>query len=154
MNEHLMNIWIIVVVIVVINLLIFLTKSDNKLWKIPILIWGLIFSTIFIITPIQNRKVNSLDNQYWESVEDKSCGDREVWEELKNSRKQSVKVRMTLLYFLGIQTIMTFILQIIGYKKTEKKKLYERTSIIFGLLTLLFLVFQVMVEIVPTGLFF
>jgi len=61
---------------------------------------------------------------------------------------------MTLLYFLGIQTIMTFILQIIGYKKTEKKKLYERTSIIFGLLTLLFLVFQVMVEIVPTGPFF
>ncbi len=150
-----MNIWVVVVgVIVVINLLIFLTKSDNKFWKTPILIWGLILSIIFIITPIQNRKVNSLDSQYWESVEGKSYGDREVWEELKNSQKQSVKVRMTLLHFLGIQTIMTFILQIIGYKKTEKKKLYQWTSIIFGLLTVLYLIFQVMVEIVPTGPFF
>lgn len=154
MEEYLIDIWIVVGIVVAINLLILLANSDNRFWKTPILIWGLILSTFFVATNIQNTQVEHLDNQYWKSAEGKSYGDTEIWRELKESRKQEVKLRMTLLHFLGLQTIATFILQIFGYRKTEKKKLYGWTTIIFGTLTILYLIFQTLVEIVPTGPFF
>tara|TARA_Y100000815_G_C13063286_1_gene395209 strand:+ start:61 stop:525 length:465 start_codon:yes stop_codon:yes gene_type:complete len=154
MKEYLIDIWIVIGIIVLINSIIFLTKSESRFWKIPILVWGLFLVIISIAVPVQNRQINNLDKEYWESTEGKSYGDREIWKDLKNSRKLTVKIRLTLIHFLGFQTIATFLFQIIGYRKTNKKKTYQWTSTVFGLLSLTYLIFQFMVEIVPTEPFF
>lgn len=154
MKEYLIDIWIVIGIIVLINSIIFLKKSENRFWKTPILIWGLFLVLISIVVPVQNRQISNLDKEYWESAEGKNYGDIEIWKDLKKSRKLTVKTRLTLIHFLGFQTIATFLFQIIGYRKTNKKKTYQLTSTVFGLLSLTYLIFQFMVEIVPTGPFF
>lgn len=154
MREYLIDIWIVFVVIVLINSFIFFIKSENRFWKIPIAFFGIFLATMAIVIPIQNRQVRSLDNAYWESAEGKSSGDTEKWEELRKSRKLNVKIRMSLLHFIGLQTIVTFVLQLIGHSKTNKKKTYKWTASVFGLLSLIYLLFQLVIEIVPTGPFF
>ena len=154
MREPLFEVWLIIGILVIINLFFLLPKKDYKFLVYPGGLWIFSILAMFVIAPIHNNKVKELDKAYSESSEGKNYGDREIWGELKSLQEENVKIKITLLYFAGIQTIMTFIFQIIGFKLTQKRKMYKWTAHIFGILAVLYVLIQILVEIIPLGPFF
>jgi hypothetical protein len=154
MSDSLLNIWWIIGIVMAVNLLFLLTKSDKKYWRLPILFWGLLLASIFVFLLIRNMHINNLDNQYLESAVGKKHGNLDIWKEIKEYRRISIKLGMSLFHFLGLQSLAIFIWQIIGQRKTKKETPYRRIAITFGLLTMLYLILQFLVTIIPSGPFF
>lgn len=152
MREPLLNIGVVVGIVVILNLLILAFKSENRYWRTPIAIWGIFTISMIAGIMIHNHQVQRLEKAYWTSAEGKTSGDYELWKELEKSRKESVKLEATLIHFVTIQTIMTFILQILGFRQTDKKRLYGSTATIFGLLTITVLYLEAIRNIVPYGI--
>jgi hypothetical protein len=108
-----------------------------------------------------DKKISQLDVVYWESADDNKQKDPENWRGdeniLKKLKKQKDYVNKYNNIFLNsvlLQTILTFIAQIIGYKNTSSKTTYKWTSIVFGILLIVSVCLSILMAIVPTGPFF
>jgi hypothetical protein len=138
--------------------LLIIIKSDNKYWLIPIPVWIIFISSFLIWRGIYDKKIELLDYKYWKSADynkliDESNwrGDDDLWKKLEETRKYVQKYNMTFLHSIFLQTVVTFLLQLVGYRTTGKRRLYKVTSNIFGILTFIHFIIEIMIGIVPTG---
>ena len=148
-------------VLLTLNILfIYFIKSDTKYWLLSIPLWCLLIGIFLIWRNITDTNIKRLDTAYWKSADDNkikdstnSRGDENIYKRLEDSKAYFTKYNFTFFNSIFFQTILTFIIQLIGYKKTSSssKTTYKWTSIIFGLLLLVNLFLEVLIAIVPTG---
>ena len=147
------------IIILTFNVLFLISiRIDKKYWLVPIPLWCLLVSAFFTWRNINDAKILQLDGTYWKSAEDNKMKDSTNWRGdeiiLKNLDLKKAYVKKhnsTFLNSIFLQTIFTFIAQLIGYKKTSLKKTYKWTSIVFGILFVLNLWLTLLMAIVPTG---
>jgi hypothetical protein len=91
-----------------------------------------------------------LEKEYWKTTEYRGWGDYDKRTKLEEAEKHVQKFNMTFIYLIGLQTFITFILQIIGQQQT-KQKIYKWTKPIFGVIFILVFLLIAMMGIVPSG---
>lgn len=122
-----------------------------KYFQIPMTIWLLSILTLITVIVIQNQKLNQMNKEYLRSSENKSASDLTLWKNIKDIRKENVNLNKGLSNIVGFCTVLTFLLQIVGLKKGNKRKLYKWTSIVFGLLSVVYLCLLLFIKIIPIG---
>ena len=140
------------------SLFVYLAKSDNKYWLLSIPLWCLLIGAFLIWRNINDTNITRLDTAYWKSADNNKMkdstnwrGDESIYKNLEDNKTYVRKYNFTLLNSIFFQTFLTFITQLIGYRKTSSKTTYKWTSIIFGIILLLNLCLEVLMAIVPTG---
>ena len=142
----------IYILILTINiLLLYFIDTDKKYFLVTIPLWTILIVTLIYWRSYNDNKIDRIETSYWKSAENKIRGEDKLWEQLNKSKSIVQKDNMTFLQCILLQTILTFIFQVVGYRSTANKKVYKWTSIIFGILTLINLLLQLMIGIVPTG---
>ncbi len=109
---------------------------------------------------LSDRKIERLDTAYWKSAgvnKSKDTtnwrGDEIIYNDLITTKTYVKKHNVIFLNTIFLQTILTFIFQLIGFKRTSLKTMYKGTSIVFGIMLIINLWLAVLMEIVPTGPF-
>jgi|GEM_PF-4669309 len=138
-------------IIVTLNiLLLYFIRSDKKYWFLPIPLWTLLLLSFISWRAQSDNQIRTDEAKYWKTAENKDFGDSEVWNKLKATEKHAQKFNMVFLYCITLQTLITFICQIVGQRQT-KQKIYKWTKPIFGVLFILAFLLIAMIGIVPTG---
>ena len=149
----------IYLILITLNILIaYFIKSDHKYWLFSIPLWCLLIGAFLLWRNINDAKISQLDTSYWKSADDNKIkdstnwrGDENIWKRLEDSRMYVKKYNTTFLNSLLLQTFLTFLAQIIGYKKTTLKRTYKRTAITFGIIFAINLWLQLLLSVLPTG---
>jgi len=145
--------------ILLVNILILYSlKTDKRYWIVPIPLWTILV-LFFILWKFKNDKVISqLDTAYWQSADynkkinlENWRGDEKIYNKLEETKSYVRKYNNILLNSIFLQTILTFISQVIGYKRTSLKKTYKLTSTVFGVLLILNFFLFLLMAITPTG---
>lgn len=132
-------------------LFVYFIKSDNKYWLLSIPFWILLFSTFIYWRTNSDREIQTLETQYWSTLKKLNIDiDIDEADKIEQLKKQARAINMTFIYAIGLQTLLTFALQIIGHIRT-KRKLYRWSKIIFGILFALVFFLIAMMGIVPSG---
>lgn len=140
--------------------LVLIYRADKRIWLLTIPIWTLLFS-FFITWRIYNdKKISQLDIAYWKSADENKMkaadnwrGDDTIWKDLVDKKAYVKKQNEVFLNAIFLQTILTFIAQLIGLKATISKKTYRWTSTAFGIVFVINLWLEILMAIVPTGPF-
>lgn len=98
---------------------------------------------------VSDNNVKQQEIKYCESAGTKSYGDFKEWTNLERMRKTKQQNNALFVDILVLQSLLTFIFQIFGRRKTNIS-LYRWTSWTFGILFFGFLCLRVMMTIVPT----
>ncbi|MBS1608905.1 MAG: hypothetical protein JSS70_09120 [Bacteroidetes bacterium] len=137
---------------------IYSVRSDNKYWLFSIPLWVLLLGTFLLWRNINDAKITELDRAYWKSVDENKIKDSTSWRgretiyKLLEDKKAYVKkYNPDFLTSIFFQTILTFVFQLIGYRKTSFKTRYKWTSIIFGIFLLINLYLELLMSIVQSG---
>lgn len=146
-------------ILLTINILfVYFVKSDNKYWLLSIPLWCLLIGIFLIWRNITDTNIARLETAYWKSADNNKIkdstnwrGDEGIYKKLEDKKTYLNKYNFNFLNSIFLQTIMTFIFQLIGYKRTSFKTTYRRTSIIFGMALLINLILEILISIVPTG---
>ena len=138
------------IILLTVNILfIYFIKSDKKYWLLSIPLWTILISG-FIFWRISNdRQIKNLEKEYWKTTENRGWGDYDKRTKLEEAKKHVQKFNMTFVYLIGLQTLITFILQIVGQRRTTQKT-YRWTKIIFGILFFFIFLLIAMMGIVPS----
>jgi hypothetical protein len=142
--------WLLLILLTI-NLSIFFTIKPDKGFLICIPFWVILLTSFFLLKNINDDRIERQEKDYYNNMGDKSYGDFELWQNLEKQKFQARQINMALFRLLGVQTILTFIIQIFAYRKTKAKTLFWWTRTSFGLLTLVYLTFELLLGIVPTG---
>ena len=133
-------------------------SNDKRFWFVTITFWTFLTASFISWRIYNDNKISRLDKAYWKSADENKLkdpnnwrGDETIWKSLENNRQYLKKNNFIFIYSLLVQTFLTFVAQLIGYKLTSFKKTYRRTSIVFGILLLINIWLTVMMSIVPTG---
>ena len=101
--------------------------------------------------PVNHDGAAELEKEYWKTTENRAWGDFDKRRKLEEAHKYVQKFNLTFIYLIGLQTLITFIFQIIGQKYTTQKT-YRWTTMIFGILfVLVFLLIGMMGMVPSTG---
>lgn len=115
-------------------LLLFFIRSQKKYAWVCIAIWLL----LIISFVCWRSATNDFARSYWSG------------EEMVKTMSDFKKFNFTFIHCISFQTLLTFIFQIVGYKKTTLPHLYKWTYFIFLGLLILNSVLEVMLAIVPS----
>ena len=126
-------------------------KNMKKYFQIPVMIWLLLILIITTLIILQNQELVEIEKEYFLSKEGKSYGDIEIWKNIKETREKYLNTRYIIFNIIGFWTLLTFLLQIVGFKKDKNERFYKQTTIIFGLLSVVYLVVLLFVKIIPKG---
>lgn len=138
-------------VLFTINILfIYSLKSDKKYWLLSIPLWIILISGFIFWRTNSDRQIKNLAIEYDRTFQGKEYGNFAIWHKVGQQKKAAQKLNMAFVHLIGLQTLMTFIFQIIGYSQTRQRK-YKWTKIIFGILFALTFLIMVMMEFVPFG---
>ena len=138
--------------------LLILYRSDKRYWLVTIPIWTMLLSSFIIWRTYHDKQISRLDTAYWNSADENKKkdaenwrGDDNIWKDLEDSKTVAKKYNSIFLNTIFLQTILTFIAQVIGFKITTSKTTYKWTAIIFGILFAINLWLEILMAIVPTG---
>ena len=92
-----------------------------------------------------NIECEKMENLYWKNTS------KIKFDELNDLKDSIIENNMLLIKLIGFQTFITFIFQNIGFYKTEDKKTYKWTALIFAILTLICILTYLLIGIVPTS---
>jgi len=146
-----MNTTIILAALLVINsLAILFTRPDRRFWFGSILIWLVALTGYTGIRISQNQSIQRQEAVYYESTEKQRWGDSTEYWKLKELERRAMLVSRMALTGLGLQTLIAFALQIFGCYKTGQKRPYSITAGAFGILSLLYLILELLLGIVPS----
>ena len=136
----------ILIFILILNILfLYFTQSSKKYWLIPIIIWVILILLFIGFRMYMNIECEKLENLYWENTS------KIKFDELNDLKDSIIENNMLLIKLIGFQTFITFIFQNIGFYKTEHKKTYKWTALIFAILTLICILTYLLIGIVPTS---
>jgi len=121
-------------------------KSDRKYWLLSIPLWTLVFSSFILWRTNSDKHIQATETEYWNEKKE----DNAKWNSLELAKKKTQKLNMVFIYLIGLQTLITFICQLVGQQQT-KQKIYKWTKPIFGVLLVLIFLLIAMMGIVPSG---
>jgi Na+/proline symporter len=127
-------------------LFVYFIKSEKKYWLLSIPLWALVFSSFILWRTNSDKHIQAMETEYWNEKKE----DNAKWDSLELAKKKAQKINMIFIYFIGLQTLITFICQIVGQRQTEQK-IYKWTKPIFGVLFIFIFLLIVMMGIVPAG---
>jgi hypothetical protein len=150
---------VIYFILLTLNILfVYFIKSDHKYWSLSIPLWCLLIGTFLLWRNINDTKIKQLDTAYWKSADENKIrdstnwrGDETIYKQLEDKKSYVNKYNFSFLNSIFVETILTFIFQVIGYKNTSIKKTYKWTSTIFGIALLINLILELLISVVPTG---
>ena len=131
-------------------LFICFTKSNKKYWLLSIPLWAFLITSFLLWRANSDRYVRNLEIEYWQSAKGKEYGDHGKWIKFGEAKKEMQRKNNLLVHLIGLQTFITFILQIVGQRQT-KQNTYWWTKLIFGILFVLIFLILAMMGIVPSG---
>ena len=141
----------IYLILLTVNILfVYFVGSDKKYWLFSIPLWTILISGFITWRVISDKQIQNLEAEYWKTTENRGWGDHDRWTKLEDAKTNAQKLNMTLVYLIGLQTIITFISQIVGQRRTTQKA-YKWTTIVFGILFLSVFILIVMMNIIPYG---
>ena len=136
----------ILIFILILNILfLYFTQSSKKYWLIPIIIWVILILLFIGFRMFMNIECEKMENLYWKNTS------KIKFDELNDLKDSIIENNMLLIKLIGFQTFITFIFQNIGFYKTEDKKTYKWTALIFAILTLICILTYLLIGIVPTS---
>ena len=145
-----MEAWLLLILPAVNLSAIFLVRSEKK-FLISILFWAILIVSLILLHHFNNDRIQRLERQYANSMVGKNYGDFQLWQSLEHQRSLTQQSNITWFRLLGLQTILTFIIQIVAYRKTKNKNAFWWTRTGFGLLTLIYFILELFAAIIPTG---
>jgi len=145
-----MESWLLLILPAVNLSAIFLVRSEKK-FLISILFWAILIVSLILLHHFNNDRIQRLERQYANSMVGKNYGDFQLWQSLEHQRSLTQQSNITWFRLLGLQTILTFIIQIVAYRKTKSKNAFWWTRTGFGLLTFIYFILELFAAIVPTG---
>jgi len=136
----------IFILILILNIFfLFFIKSQKKYWQIPILIWSVLILTFIGWRTYSDTNYQKLENSYWEKTSNIE------FNKLNEIKDSIITNNMLFVNIIGFQTFITFVFQNIGFYKTDEKKTYKWTAIIFAILTLTSTILLILIGIVPSS---
>lgn len=78
-------------------------------------------------------------------------GDFKLWKDLNAQKNEIKRAALNFIRLLGFQTLLTLIIQIVGYYKTKRTNLFWWTQTAFILLTIAYLILELLLAITPSG---
>ncbi len=139
------------IILLTINIpFVYFIKSDKKFWLLSIPLWTVLLLSLICWRIYNDNQIHKLETEYWKTTENKRYGDYNKRNKLEKAEKNAQKINTTFIYLIGLQTLITFIFQIVGQRQT-KKITYNWTKIIFGILFVLILFLLLLMAIVPSG---
>ena len=102
-------------------LLLYFIRSDNKYWFLSISLWALLLLSFILWRAHSDNQIRTLETKYWKTAENKEFGKFDAWNQLKASEKQAQKFNVVFLYCIALQTLITFICQIVGQRRTKQE---------------------------------
>lgn len=146
-----LSIWFQIGLLILINILVFPFKFELKYFIIPVIIWtALILSTIFA-TIRQDKKYQRAEQEYWEFIETNEDNNYEQYKELEQRRIEYSIIRLNLIHLIVFQSFLVLVFQIAGKRKYNKKKVYRLTTIFFAFTSVVCIILEFLISIVPTG---
>jgi hypothetical protein len=146
-----MSTTITVTALLLINFLaILLARPDRRFWLGPVLIWLVTLVACIGVRTSQNQSIQRQEAVYHKSTEKQSWGDTTEYWKLKDMERRAGMVSRMALTGLGLQTVITFVLQVFGYYKTRQKRPYTTTAGAFGAFSLLYLLLELLMVVVPS----
>jgi hypothetical protein len=136
-------------------LVLYFIKTPLKFVYVPsfiltinLIVFIVYFSFIF---PTQKQKIDEKLILLNENIEQTSDINNQIsWQSVRTDKAKLYSFNRASWELPGQQILIMFVLQIIGWFKTDRKKLYGRTAIVFGILTLAYLFIELLIGIVPT----
>jgi hypothetical protein len=125
-------------------------KSNNKYWIVCIPLWATLVAGFPAWRAWCGNELDLKEKTYWASAEGKDRGDDYTFEVFEYARKQFTQALVDFWWLLGIQTLVTFILQIIGHK-LRKTWPYKWSVTIFGGILVLFIIMSLILATIPSG---
>ena len=149
----------IYLIILIINIaLLAIYRSGKRFWIVTIPIWTLLLSSFCIWRIYNEKQINALESAYWKKENARERNENKNWQgayenykEIQDSKRIMKKYNSVFLNSIFLQSILTFIAQVIGYKVTTEKKTYRINAIIFGVILAINLFLEFLMAIVPTG---
>jgi hypothetical protein len=136
----------IFILILILNIFfLFFIKSQKKYWQIPILIWSVLILTFIGWRTYSDTNYQKSENSYWEKTSNIE------FNKLNEIKDSIITNNMLFVNIIGFQTFITFVFQNIGFYKTDEKKTYKWTAIIFAILTLTSTILLILIGIVPSS---
>ena len=142
--------WLLLVLFLINLFLAILIKSHRRFW-ISILVWSLLLVTVLFLKEVNHSIVEKHEKEYYTDMGSKSYGNHELWQKLKKQQTLIQLKNITMFRLLGFQTFLTFIVQIIGYRKTRNHNVFWWTGLAFGILTMLYFIFEFLMGVIPSG---
>jgi len=138
-------------IIFIINIaFVYFVRSANRYWLLSIPLWIILFSSFFVWRTESDKTIAVLQSSYWQSMGDKGYGDQGKLQAYENAQKRAQNLNMIFIYCIGLQTAITFILQVLG-SYLSKLKIYSFTKSVFGIIFLIIFLLITMIGIVPSG---
>jgi hypothetical protein len=125
-------------------------STPKKYGIVSVSIWILLLSGFMAWRLRHDQMLHTREKAYSESVGTRTYGDYDKWEALSDIRELVTRGTREIMYWLGFQTLLTFVLLLTGYYKTKNKR-YLRAAGFFGFCLVCFVILEAMMGIVPAG---
>ena len=140
-------------------LVIYFVKSDKKYVKGPITIWTatliICMTNLMFIFPYSKKKIDHRYSTFANKTEHKinKFDNNLILRQINTDRVKLYRFNRQITELCGLQTLITFIFLNIFYNRNNKdnKKKFSWTLILFGIMTFLFLFFELLMSIVPSS---
>jgi hypothetical protein len=132
--------WLIICLFIINFFLIILVRGNDKFYIPALLLWVmLLFGLVFVKVFNDNRV--EIQQSKIDKISQKSGFAVESYQQMEKIKQQQDYENSTAFTLLGVQTIITFLLQLIGYASTYQKY-YRSSAAIFFVFTVIYLVLQ------------
>ena len=125
--------YIILGIFIINFLVVLIIRSKERLLITAVSLWTLMFLTVIILTMLNNNTVDIREIEYSGPV----TMTEEEFTELDDFKKQTREENKRLVRLLGIQTLISFVLLLLGLRTTTKK--YYRSALVsFGVFSFIY----------------
>lgn len=155
MIKPILNTQIIFLILIVINtLFVNLVKTHKRYFLGQTIFFALTLLSFLIwniyIFPHYKDKIETDRNN--DTLKSSGQISNEVWRATKKEEDFIYSINKPIFELCVFQTMLTFLFSLIGLKQTSEKKLFQRMSIIFGILSVLFAIIYFFASLVSGGM--
>ncbi len=129
---------------------LFYLRSTFRFWIICIPLWFCMLVGFLLWRHTHDTEISRLEIAYQKSAGSKNYGDQNIWGSLEALRTSGRITNQKILHEIFFQTLVMWLLQIAGLRRT-KRNYYFWLSWITGLLLLAALILGALMGIVPSG---
>ncbi|MGE5521251.1 MAG: hypothetical protein ACM3VS_15110 [Candidatus Dadabacteria bacterium] len=132
--------WLIIALFILNLFLIIAVKGNDKFYIPTLLLWVILMFGLVFIKVFNDNRVE-IEQSKMDRITQKNEVDMQSYKEMEKIKQQQDYENSTAFTLLGVQTIITFLLQLIGYASTYEKY-YRSSAAIFFVFTVVYLVLQ------------